>query len=173
MMGYDQRASDLFELHVAIMGYFDSALGSFVNPWIPPVSGTPGEPFERFANFSLGHLGVDIFFVVSGFLVTGSLLARGSLGAFLRARSLRIFPALTANAFGSALVIGPLVTRLPLARYFASGQTWAYAFLNSTTWPWGVTWMLPGVFTGHPAGPAVNGALWSLPWGFRCTPRSR
>ena len=41
MMGYDQRASDLFELHVAIMGYFDAALGSFVNPWIPPVSGTP------------------------------------------------------------------------------------------------------------------------------------
>jgi DNA helicase HerA-like ATPase len=41
MMGYDQRASDLFELHVAIMGYFDAALGAFVNPWIPPVSGTP------------------------------------------------------------------------------------------------------------------------------------
>jgi hypothetical protein len=41
MMGYDQRASDLFELHVGIMGYFDAALGAFVNPWIPPVSGTP------------------------------------------------------------------------------------------------------------------------------------
>ena len=23
------------------MGYFDAALGTFVNPWIPPVSGTP------------------------------------------------------------------------------------------------------------------------------------
>ena len=40
-VGYDQRANDLFELHVAIMGYFDAALGSFVNPWIPPSSGTP------------------------------------------------------------------------------------------------------------------------------------
>ncbi|HEV8190954.1 MAG TPA: ATP-binding protein [Ktedonobacterales bacterium] len=41
LIGYDQRASDLFELHVAIMGYFDTALGAFVNPWIPPQSGTP------------------------------------------------------------------------------------------------------------------------------------
>jgi hypothetical protein len=41
LIGYDQRANDLFELHVAIMGYFDAALGTFVNPWIPPQSGTP------------------------------------------------------------------------------------------------------------------------------------
>ena len=41
LLGYDMRASDLFELHVAIMGYYDEALGAFVNPWIPPSSGTP------------------------------------------------------------------------------------------------------------------------------------
>ncbi|MEO7003784.1 MAG: ATP-binding protein [Ktedonobacterales bacterium] len=41
LVGYDQRASDLFELHVAIMGYYDAAYGAFVNPWIPPSSGTP------------------------------------------------------------------------------------------------------------------------------------
>ena len=41
LVGYDMRANDLFELHVAIMGYYDEAFGSFVNPWIPPSSGTP------------------------------------------------------------------------------------------------------------------------------------
>jgi DNA helicase HerA-like ATPase len=41
LVGFDQRASDLFELHVAIMGYYDADLGTFVNPWIPPSSGTP------------------------------------------------------------------------------------------------------------------------------------
>jgi DNA helicase HerA-like ATPase len=41
LVGYDQRASDLFELSVAIMGYYDHTLDSFVNPWIPPSSGTP------------------------------------------------------------------------------------------------------------------------------------
>lgn len=40
LLGYDDRASDLFELHVAIMGYYDETLGTFVNPWIPPRSGT-------------------------------------------------------------------------------------------------------------------------------------
>ncbi len=41
LVGYDQRASDLFELHVAIMGYYDADFATFVNPWIPPSSGTP------------------------------------------------------------------------------------------------------------------------------------
>src|SRR5947209_15130020 len=39
MVGYDSRANELFELHVAIMGYYESATGSFINPWIPPQSG--------------------------------------------------------------------------------------------------------------------------------------
>ncbi|GAC1449223.1 MAG: DUF87 domain-containing protein [Ktedonobacterales bacterium] len=41
LVGYDERASDLFELHVAIMGHYEPQLGTFVNPWIPPQSGTP------------------------------------------------------------------------------------------------------------------------------------
>ncbi len=39
LVGYDARSNDLFELHVAIMGYFDPGTGSFINPWIPPQSG--------------------------------------------------------------------------------------------------------------------------------------
>ena len=39
MVGYDSRANELFELHVAIMGYYDAPSASFINPWIPPQSG--------------------------------------------------------------------------------------------------------------------------------------
>ena len=39
MVGYDAHANELFELHVAIMGYYDSVSASFINPWIPPQSG--------------------------------------------------------------------------------------------------------------------------------------
>ncbi len=39
LVGYDSRTNELFELHVAIMGYYDPLTGSFINPWIPPQSG--------------------------------------------------------------------------------------------------------------------------------------
>ncbi|EFH87383.1 ATP-binding protein [Ktedonobacter racemifer] len=39
MVGYNTRTNELFELHVAIMGYYDPLTGSFINPWIPPQSG--------------------------------------------------------------------------------------------------------------------------------------
>ena len=39
MVGYNTHTNELFELHVAIMGYYDPATASFINPWIPPQSG--------------------------------------------------------------------------------------------------------------------------------------
>src|SRR5438270_5941230 len=39
MVGFDAHANELFELHVAIMGYYDAPSASFINPWIPPQSG--------------------------------------------------------------------------------------------------------------------------------------
>ncbi len=39
MVGYNALTNELFELHVAIMGYYDPTTDSFINPWIPPQSG--------------------------------------------------------------------------------------------------------------------------------------
>ena len=39
MVGYNALTNELFEIHVAIMGYYDAMTGSFINPWIPPQSG--------------------------------------------------------------------------------------------------------------------------------------
>jgi Predicted ATPase len=39
LVGYDSRTNELFEMHVAIMGYYDMATNAFINPWIPPQSG--------------------------------------------------------------------------------------------------------------------------------------
>ncbi len=129
-----------------------------------PLTGDPNEPLERFAGFSLGHLGVDVFFAISGYLVTGSLLSKRDLRGFLRARSRRIFPALAANALLVATVVGALHTTLRPAEYFTRLGTWRYALLNATTWPWGVEYALPGVFENVPVRGVVNGSLWSLPW---------
>ncbi|HZO73700.1 MAG TPA: ATP-binding protein [Ktedonobacteraceae bacterium] len=39
MVGYHALTNELFEIHVAIMGYYEAVTGSFINPWIPPQSG--------------------------------------------------------------------------------------------------------------------------------------
>src|SRR5207302_8430066 len=59
-----------------------------------------------------GLLGVDLFFVVSGFLITSLLLAelqnagRIGLGAFYRRRALRLLPALAVVLFVTVAMIG-------------------------------------------------------------------
>lgn len=129
-----------------------------------PMSGVHADPLERLVGFSIGHLAVDVFFVISGFLVTGSLLSRRSLGSFAAARALRLFPVLVVGALFCAFVVGPLQTELPLARYLAHPGTWKFALMNSVPWPFGVCYTLPGVFLHVPVHGAVNGSLWSLPW---------
>jgi peptidoglycan/LPS O-acetylase OafA/YrhL len=54
----------------------------------------PWDGFMRTYGLDIGGVGVNVFFVVSGFLVTGSLFNRNSLVAFAWARFLRIFPGL-------------------------------------------------------------------------------
>jgi len=40
MIGYAERDHDLFEVAVTVLGYYDEALGDFVNPRLPPRAGT-------------------------------------------------------------------------------------------------------------------------------------
>ena len=105
------------------------------------------------------ELMVPMFFALSGFLVAGSSL-RLAPPAFLINRGLRIFPALWAAVLLAALVVGPVMTVLPLRDYFSDRQFFGY-LLNLaaiTRYP------LPGVFGGE----AVNGSLWTVPFEIGC-----
>ncbi len=80
------------------------------------------EPFAKLygSRFELGEIGVYVFFVISGFLITGSFARRRSTSAYLVKRVLRIFPALIVCAAICAFVLGAVFTTLPLHRYFDS-----------------------------------------------------
>lgn len=113
-----------------------------------------------------GDIAVNIFFVVSGFMITGSYLRRRHLANFLWARVLRIFPAFAFCLVISAFVIGAIYTNLSLGSYFGNHDVVRYVTQNlklQTT----MMWNLPGVFTDNPVRTTVNGAIWTLPAEFR------
>lgn len=107
----------------------------------------------------MGALAVDLFFFISGFLVTGSWYRQRSAGRFLAARAARILPAYWMLLLLTLLVLGPMTSQLPVAVYLAHAGTWEYLFGNLVYAP---HWTLPGVFAGLPYPDVVNGSLWSL-----------
>lgn len=117
---------------------------------------SPLRPFVRMI--------LPMFFVLSGFLVAGSLLRTKTIGMFLGLRAIRIFPALTVEVLLSALILGPLFTSLALSNYFTHPQFFAY-FWNVVGH---VHFMLPGVFDNNPYPNVVNGQLWTVPFELYC-----
>ncbi len=109
-----------------------------------------------------GSLAVDIFFVISGFLVTGSYLHRANLEVFLKSRALRVLPAYAACMILTAYVLGAIYTELPLSDYWTSPETGAYVLVN-LQFGTDLIWSLPGVFKQNPHPDVVNGSIWTLP----------
>ena len=116
--------------------------------------------YAAFAPMNLGTLGVDIFFVLSGFLVTQSWLAHPRLRGYIAARALRIYPALVAATLFTVVVAGASST-LGWREYLTSPTTWRYIVRTATAYD--VVDALPGVFPDNPFPRAANGSLWTLP----------
>jgi peptidoglycan/LPS O-acetylase OafA/YrhL len=114
---------------------------------------------------SFGGTAVALFFLISGFLVTSSLLRAPSLAHYARNRALRIFPALFVVVILSAFVLGPALTTLPLLHYLGDAEL--RGFLGNIVLLPG-TMSLPGVFTMPPPQLGVNGSLWTLPYEGLC-----
>lgn len=114
----------------------------------------------------LGTLGVGIFFVASGYLVTASLLRTRCISAFIAKRLLRIVPGLLVALVLTAFVLGPCVSRLTPQAYFSSAEPYLYVLKNLSLYA--VSYSLPGVFSLVPLSGVVNGSLWSLRLEFTC-----
>lgn len=107
---------------------------------------------------------LPMFFCLSGFLVAGSLQRTPLLKDFLLLRAIRIMPALAVEVLLSALILGVLVTSLPLSEYLSSDVFRIY-FLNIFGH---IQYHLPGVFETNPFAHIVNLSLWTVPFELEC-----
>jgi len=109
--------------------------------------------------FTLGSIGVGIFFAISGYLVMQSWERDPHILRFAIKRFLRIWPGLFVATIIAAFVLGALVSRLSVADYFQHPSTWRY--LNNLRLR--MSFELPGVFENNPYPNAVNGSIWTIP----------
>jgi len=124
------------------------------------------DPVFRWTGLTLGQHAVDVFFVLSGLMVTASLMRSPDLWHYLKSRALRIFPGLAVCTLICALVLGPLASSLPITEYFARLATFKYIattlLLISGRAP------LPEVFGTTPMGDIVNFSVWTLKYEVVC-----
>lgn len=107
-----------------------------------------------------GNLGVDVFFIVSGYLITQSFERCRSPWSFLRKRIARIYPGFLVATGLCAFVLLPWYA----GTHYTAATIGRTLGLNLLLQGWFVT---PEPFLDNPVH-AVNGALWSIPFEFWC-----
>lgn len=119
------------------------------------------EPVRLFTgSMDTADIAVNLFFVMSGFLIAASWINSRSTLDFAAKRALRIFPALTVSVLLTTLIVGPLATELPLREYLSRDQTIRYLSNIALV----TQFHLPSVFTANPFPDTVNGSVWTLPY---------
>ncbi len=111
-----------------------------------------------------GTLAVQIFFFISGMLVTNSILTKQSIVNFSISRIFRLVPALLFVLLLTTFIVGPLVTSMSWGEYFSNSATYKYVSDNLL---YKDNYSLPGVFENQHAF-GVNGSLWSLSYEVGC-----
>ncbi len=110
-----------------------------------------------------GGIAVDIFFIISGFLIFRSYARTNNPFKYFKARFLRIWPLLFVVIMVTAFIVGPIISRYSRAEYFAGdigGFLLNIFFISSNT-------TLPGVFNYH-YNHSLNGSLWTLQFEVLC-----
>ncbi len=145
---------DLFRVIAAVLVIYGHV------PLFVPNQATQDFVYDMLRFDYSGSLAVKFFFMLSGLLVTQSLLLRRAIKPFLIKRAARIFPGLIVCLLVSVFVVGMVLTSLKTSAYLQHPQTWNYLLRNSLLFS--LQWNLPGVFENANTS-VVNGSLWTLP----------
>lgn len=159
LLNYTNTRNNNFNL----IRFVAASLVVYTHSFVLVVGPGETEPLRNYIGMSWGDIAVDIFFVTSGFLITGSLFSRNNIIAFIWARILRIYPALIVVILFCVVIVGMFFTTLTPSEYISNSQTCKYLLKNITLF-FGAAFQLPGVFADTPYKNTVNGSLWTLPY---------
>lgn len=116
-----------------------------------------------FGTLPLSAIGVDGFFIVSGYLITKSYLSPTStVKRYLSSRVLRIYPAYIVAYLISFYIFGPLS-----GGDISGGLGWQGWLRQAMSMAFLLEPHVPGAFERLPM-PFLNGPMWSLAQEFRC-----
>jgi peptidoglycan/LPS O-acetylase OafA/YrhL len=123
------------------------------------------EPFMRLTRGQVtgGHVAVDAFFILSGFLITASYNSSRSAFSFLKKRIARIYPGFVVVTLVMALFF------VPLGHGHLEGGTLlqkASLVASSTVRLKGIR--AEGVFVANPLPNLLNASLWTVSYEFLC-----
>lgn len=133
-----------------------------------PGGDTRGEPLNTWTHQqeSTGAMAVDLFFLISGLLVTASWLRSRSMQDYLMKRVLRIYPGfMVAMGFSAALVwsICP-----EFRAVVVHPVQWLVLLLQNLLFLSNSSICFQGIFAGNPFPSMANASLWTIPWEFSC-----
>jgi peptidoglycan/LPS O-acetylase OafA/YrhL len=122
------------------------------------------EPLRSFNGnkLSLGELAVDVFFIMSGFLITMSWTRSKSAWSFATKRAARILPGYVLAFIVSAFVIAPWFT----SAHYLTSPSFYPSFMKSLARfdPF----IVPGVFPHNPYSGILNASPWTIPYELGC-----
>jgi len=114
--------------------------------------------FENTIHISAGTVGVDIFFMISGFLIAQSWLKKPKVGQFFSKRVTRLLPALLVNTIILFLWTAFIFTNGEVSRFFHDKAAYnIFLYATIFKYPPLPDYILTGAFF-H----SLNGSLWTL-----------
>jgi len=110
-----------------------------------------------------GTIAVDLFFVLSGFLIANSFLSSSSLWSYLGKRIRRIYPGFIAAMLVGALLVAPLASASsPFHTASAQIGNFVLSCVRLREFEY------RHAFASNPAPDAINGSTWSISYEFWC-----
>ena len=117
-----------------------------------------GEPVPGAGSQQLQNIGVQILFLISGYLVANSWRRDPHAGRFLLRRFLRLWPPYAVMVLLMCFVVGPYLSELGKQGYYDS---WWRAYLDNLRFY--TVYAQPGVFANNPLPLTTNGSVWTMP----------